>query len=115
MASKPRVIIAGAGQSGRALSARLQALWEVVVVDLVVMPPQIVPGLWPDWSRYSPQYRQDELTASRGIRPFSQVRTEAANFLVWKRKIAPDASHLFLMKKVDWQCNFENPEHSIVH
>ena len=34
MASKPRVILAGAGQSGRALSARLQSLWEVVVVDL---------------------------------------------------------------------------------
>ena len=34
MPTKPRVIIAGAGQSGRALSSRLHALWEVVVVDV---------------------------------------------------------------------------------
>jgi Trk K+ transport system NAD-binding subunit len=33
MSSKPRVVIAGAGQSGRALSSRLSSLWEVVVID----------------------------------------------------------------------------------
>ena len=45
MASKPRVIIAGAGQSGRALSARLQALWEVVVVDLEGDKEPMLPGV----------------------------------------------------------------------
>lgn len=45
MASKPRVIIAGAGQSGRALSARLQALWEVVVVDLEGDKESMLPGV----------------------------------------------------------------------
>jgi len=30
---KPRVLIAGAGQTGRALCARLAGLWEVVVID----------------------------------------------------------------------------------
>lgn len=35
MSSKPRIVIAGGGQTGRALSQRLQSQWEVVVVDLL--------------------------------------------------------------------------------
>lgn len=45
MAAKPRVIIAGAGQSGRALSARLQALWEVVMVDVEGSKEALLPGV----------------------------------------------------------------------
>lgn len=45
MATKPRIIIAGAGQSGRALSSRLQSLWDVVVVDLEGSKEILLPGV----------------------------------------------------------------------
>ncbi|MFN8611590.1 MAG: NAD-binding protein [Vulcanimicrobiota bacterium] len=45
MSSKPRIVIAGAGQTGRALSVRLQSLWEVVVVDLQAGKEGLLPGV----------------------------------------------------------------------
>lgn len=45
MARKPRILIAGAGQTGRALSSRLGVLWDVVVIDLETRKETLLPDV----------------------------------------------------------------------
>ncbi len=66
---KPRVLIAGAGQTGRALSARLAALWDVVLIEIEPLKEPLAEGV---------TFHQGDATSALVVRQAGMEGAEAA-------------------------------------